>query len=389
MKPTHPGVMNVTEVLLHEAMLRYRCNLQGCCCREWRISFDGEDLVRLLQAHTPDERDTFIDALHVTVNEEHVIQEVSLQSQDEARVCTFLAQDGGCGLQRAKGVEVLPKLCREFPVHAQRLGDRLELHYDAVCPEVLRRLDEEPGPFELALVEPPPDSEMAFRTRRVFQVPPVHLGDFLLEWDDVDHLRRRALHAFNTRQEPALHTLARLNYALARLAQATEPIRFEPRDDDPVEPFERYLDRCVPLHDSYLLARTCAAYARFVFDVELHQPDWAALTDHLRDAAAWRQTFEPHAQHLDPLLRAYLCHRFHSTFDRSPVTQQLSFTWGTINHSVATALRIATALARWLQRPLDRPLLKMGIGAAEYLYRSIIVPADAMPWFHPELESTP
>lgn len=381
----------MTEVLLHEAMLRYQCNLQGCCCREWRISFDSEDLVRVLNAHHEDEHDKLLNRLTLRIDDQGVIQEVNFQDSDNDRACSFLASDNACGLQVAKGVETLPKLCREFPVHAQRLGDAVELHYDAVCPEVLRRLDEESGPFLLTHVAAAEGSEMEFRTRRSFQLPNVQLGDFELDWQDLDYLRRRALHAFNTRQEPALDTLARINYALARLTTASAddaPTRFDLSDDDPTEPFDRYLDRCVALHAAYLLARNCVSYQRFVFDVDLSAVDWNTLPAALVPQDDWRSILDPRDPALDGLLRNYLCHRFHSSFDRSPAANHLSFTWGTINHSLATTFRVAVGLSRWLQRPVDRPLLKMAIGATEYMYRSLAIPTAAMLWFEPDTGDT-
>ena len=46
-----------------------------------------------------------------------------------------------------------------------------------------------------------------------------------------------------------------------------------------------------------------------------------------------------------------------------------------------TSLRLAAAYGAVLQRPVDRSIYKAAIGTAEFLYRSLRLPRDALPWF--------
>jgi hypothetical protein len=52
-----------------------------------------------------------------------------------------------------------------------------------------------------------------------------------------------------------------------------------------------------------------------------------------------------------------------------------------IVHLYATSLRLAAAMGAVLQRPVDRDLYKAALGASEFLYRSLDLPRDTLPWF--------
>ena len=114
-----------------------------------------------------------------------------------------------------------------------------------------------------------------------------------------------------------------------------------------------------------------------------------AVVEHPEPAAHPKGSpaFDPGDPALAPLIRRYLCHRFFSAFDRSPSANRLSFTYGTINHCLAVAFRYAVGLGAWLDRPVDRALLKVGMGASEYVFRVFRMPQWSMPWFG--LESVP
>lgn len=48
------------------------------------------------------------------------------------------------------------------------------------------------------------------------------------------------------------------------------------------------------------------------------------------------------------------------------------------------ALRIAVGIGSWLDRPVDRPTLKVAIGVSKYFFRSVSDMRVGMPWFTPD-----
>jgi len=369
----------MTRVVMHEAMLRYQCNLKGCCCKGWGIVFEADDLVRLLKVITDNDlRVELIGNCTIKVDDDGTIQQFRMQNMENDRTCHYLAGDGTCGLHATYGVGVLPRLCREFPAHAQHAGDEVSVHFDAVCPAVLDQLDESDGPFEVIELEPEPGSELELRSKRYLPLPHIAIGELPLTYIDLVAIREVVITAFNTRRESAIDVLARVNHALADLAAT---VSFILNNEISTDRFDAYLDMCVGLHDPRMLAVFFKSYERFIWSIDLSEVDWETLAEHLAPDPGWREVFDPRDPAWDPFLRRYLAHRFFSGFDRSPSMQDLGFTYGTINHSLATTFRLVVGLSRWLGRPVDRALLKVAVGATEYLYRSVRIPPSAMPWF--------
>ena len=89
------------------------------------------------------------------------------------------------------------------------------------------------------------------------------------------------------------------------------------------------------------------------------------------------------------LLRRYLAHRYFAAYGFYRTSRDLAFNYGSAAHTLAVAFRLADGISRWLDRPVDRPLLLMSIGAAEYFSRALRIDRQAMPWFGLELDPAP
>jgi len=188
----------------------------------------------------------------------------------------------------------------------------------------------------------------------------------------------------------AIDQLAQVNVALtAALAREGEPTLVPMAlDREEAAAFDAFLDVCVEAHGEEALARFVLSYGRFIHAVDLGEPTVAALTPALAFDPNWRAELDPRAPALQPLLRRYLLHRFFNAFERSPHTGDVAFNYQTVNHTLATGFRIALGLARYLGRPVDRAVMKVGIGCSEFILRSLNLPAEAMPWFGFEVASS-
>ena len=380
-------------VTLLEPLLRFACNLKGCCCKKWFIPFQPEDFSRLLAAFDDEERERHVQGWRFYVDPDGTLERFTFGRVGEDDACQFLAEDGRCGLQVEKGTAALPHLCRAFPAYAHEGVDAIgatdgddppiDVHFDLMCPEVLDCIVDSEGPFRLVTVDASPGSALAVRASRVMQLPEISLGGQTLSLGELRTLRARIFTALGDASRPVIDRFAQVHYALARVANGEAPATFAVRDEDPVAPFDGYLDECVAIHSPDALARLLDHYRRFVFDLPLDESPWDALPAALAFDATWRDALDPRAPDFQPMLRRYLAYRFFSAFERSPAADQLSFTYGTIAHALATAFRYAVALSRWLGRPVDRTILKVSLGASEYVYRTVRVPTSAMPWFLP------
>jgi len=368
-----------------EPFLGFECNRKGCCCKQWFIAFEPDDLPRVLAAFDDDERDEAVKGWRFFVDEDDnslTRFHFGLVGPDDT--CQFLADDGRCGLQVAKGAQVLPHLCRAFPAYAHEGLDGVEVHFDPICPEVMRCITDQDGPVRLVEVEVEEGSELAVRGSRPLRVPAVSLGDQELTAEQLRRVRERIYDALGDATRPVLDRLAQIHYALARVAAGQPADSFAVRADDPVAAFDGWFDGCVAIHQGNALARLLHQYRRFVFDVKLDDDaPWGTLDAALAYDPRWRDQLDLRQPAWQRVLRRYLAYRFYSAFQRSPQAWQLSFTYGTVAHSLATAVRYAVGLARWLGRPVDRTLFKVALGASEYLYRTLRLPTSSMPWFLP------
>src|SRR5205823_9091965 len=104
------------------------------------------------------------------------------------------------------------------------------------------------------------------------------------------------------------------------------------------------------------------------------------LAGHLENwEPAFERWFAPGAEALRPLASRWLAHRF--GLPMIAAHGQLRESADAIVRIFGTSLRLAAAMGALLARPVDRDLYKAAIGAAEYFYRGLELPRDALPWF--------
>lgn len=376
----------MSRVLTPRTMTRFKCNEKGCCCRGWGIPFPPEDVARLLLAFPPEDRDAILEGAQADVSLDGTLKSIRLRQEGEERACQFVTPAGLCGVHARMGPEVLPHLCRSFPTFAHDQGGQLELHFDAVCPEVLERLDADEG-FELVELDLEEGEDLEVRARRPLALPTISMGSQELSFPQLRLIRARILETLTDEGRPPMEALALVNFALLRTLGGQPPEEFAVDPADPAEAFDAFFEGCMGIHEGRILARMLEDYRPFIHAIELGEVEWEAIHTHLRPDPEWRRALDPGDPALAPLIRRYLCHRFFSAFDRSPSANRLSFTYGTINHCLAVAFRYAVGLGAWLDRPVDRALLKVGMGASEYVFRVFRMPQWSMPWFG--LESVP
>ena len=364
-------------ILIAETLEDFKCNLQGCCCKGWQISFDADDIVALIYALPEKERYRITTNSTFVVNDQNILESIRFQTIGEEDACKFL-QDGQCELHREFGEEMLPRLCQVFPGFSVSLGKSLELHYDIVCPEVLNRIIDSSEPYRLQNTEIPDSGTLQTRATKPNEVPQLTLGQKQVGFDLFREIRQTILDTFNKRQWSAVDTLARISYAIARYSQEDGP--FEIHSQDPVEQFYLHLDKCVSSHLESALSRIFVSARRLIPDFppggSIRQ-----LTNCLHYDPLWKVYINPKSDEFDDLFSRYLCHRFFCAFDKNVGYERLQFSYGTITHTLATTFRFAVGFSKWLNRPVDKALLKAAICSSEYMYRILRMPPESMPWF--------
>ena len=104
------------------------------------------------------------------------------------------------------------------------------------------------------------------------------------------------------------------------------------------------------------------------------------IVDHLDDwEPALGTWLAPAEDALRPLMLRWLAHRFGTPMVNA--RGELREAADSILHVHGCALRFASAFGAALERPVDRTLFKVALGAAEFFYRSLHLPREALPWF--------
>jgi len=372
-------------VTLTEPMLGYRCNRMGCCCGGWRIPLRPDDLVRMRAHLSPEDAERAVTDVELRVEPgddgERVVREVYLTGDDGW--CRFLDADRhGCTLHSKYGLGALPDLCVDFPVAVYDSGGGVDFCLDPVCPAVLDAIDA--GDPHVRIVErPAPYDDAAFARRAAHSrgVPVVRVGAAALEAPQLDVVRRRVMEALAT-DRPVWEHLHAIDAAYAELAHGRAPADFRVEYGRDPGPYLRFLRDCIGAHGTGTLVRVFDTYRRFVFSLPLgpNEAPWAELGDHL---AHWDRAFErwlaPQDDLLRPLQLKYLAHRHFAPF--LTIRGELKFAAGAIVHAFATSLRYAAAIGAVLRRPVDPAVFKVALGCGEYVYRSLEIPPDSLPWF--------
>lgn len=380
-----------TRVVLPAPMLGYACNQKGCCCKGWGIPFKPSGLVRLAEALDEPERSERLGwGLRVVVDQEDATLEYfHLERKEPDDRCRFLEDEGGCEMHRRFGTDALPDLCVNFPSVAYDTGSGVELHWDSVCPsvlDVLANTDEPYLPTDLAEDR----GDVAIRARDPIDRPKLKLGDHDLAWDELARLRGVVLQSLLDLERPTIEHLAAVSYSFDRYRASRDVDAFQVTYGDPLEPFYEFLEMSASANSPRLLAWRWNKYKRFVWDFDR---DHKGLENLEHFFVNWAEPLERWMIDAEPGLRAllnrYLAHRYFSVFVRSQ--GRARFTWGSVPHAYALAIRTAAALSGCLERPTDLGIMKAALGFADYHYRGLRVPPDALPWFTPfsgELEES-
>jgi hypothetical protein len=375
-------------VRLSEPMLRFRCNQKGCCCSGWDIPFRLEDFLRL-HDHLPEaERKELTHGIRLVLDApgesgEQILHSLKLDGVGEDRACRFLESDGGCGVHRRHGLDALPDLCVDFPAFAYRRADaRVELWFDPVCPEVLEQLDESDQPLRLheqrgAFGDPGLDLRVAHTDEKIGG----RIGKTTVEVDALDRIRAAGVEAFAA-ERPAWKSLAAVVHAYRRLRIGNEAA-FEVVEPEDPQPFLVFLADSISAHGADLLDSTLRRYKRFIWSIDPAPLLVPAMVEHLHEwQPAFGQWLAPQEDALRPLTARWLAHRFSTPMVKG--RGEIRAGADCIVHVYATSLRYAAAFGAVLQRPVDREIYKAAIGAAEFFYRSLNLPREALPWFASE-----
>lgn len=372
-------------VTLPEPMLRYECNQQGCCCGGWRIPLRPEDLVRLRTYLDPPDLDKLTRDVELKIelgpDGERTVKEVYVVDDDG--FCRFLESDHKrCGIHARHGLAPLPNICVDFPVATYATPGGVDFYFDPVCPSVLDRIADEDGPVTIAEVRGPyADDGFRLRATHVRGTPVARVGTVQLTGEQIDVIRRRVMASLADVSRPVWQHLSAIDGAYADLANGVCPVdAFALRYDHEPGPYLRFLGECLGAHGVGTLARVWEQYRRFVFAMPKTGPGWDELDEHLR---AWQPAYErwlaPQEDELRGLHLRYLAHRHFAPF--LTIRGELKFASGAVVHTFATALRYAAAFGAVLRRPVDRDVMKVALGCAEYVYRSLEIPPDSLPWF--------
>jgi Fe-S-cluster containining protein len=371
---------------LSEPMLRFRCNQKGCCCSGWDIPFRLEDFLRLHDRLAEGERAVLKRGIELVLEKgeqegEQILHALKLDGVGPDRACRFLAPEGSCSVHARYGLEALPDLCVDFPALGYRQGERVELWFDPVCPEVIERLDESAAPLQIheqagAFGDPGFDLRVAHASDKLAG----RIGDRAVDATALDRIRALSLEAFSVPERPVWRTLAALSHAYRRLRIGNEAA-FEVVEPEDLQPFVRFLGDSIAAHGPDLLAASVARYRRFIYAID-PAPLLAAdrLAPALRDwQPALGRWVAPQEDALRPLASRWLAHRFAIPMLKG--RGELRESCDGIVHLYAASLRYAAAFGETLQRPVDRALYKVAIGSAEFFYRSLNLPREVLPWF--------
>ena len=377
-------------VVLSEPMRRFKCNLKGCCCSGWDIPFRLEDFLRLNDHLQGPEKDELTHGIKLILEGEpdektgqQILDSLKLDGVGDDRACRFLAPDKACSVHARYGPQALPDLCVDFPAFGYKQADgRVELWFDPVCPEVLEQLDESDEPLRL-FTQPGffGDEGLDLRVAHTEDTIAGRVGKDKLGLTALDRIRDLSVEAF-AQVGPALpvwRPLAALAHAFRRLRIGNEAA-FEVVEPEDTQPFLAFLFECIGAHGADLLAATASRYQRFVWSIDPKPLLVPALGEHLHD---WQPAFErwlaPQEDLLRPLQARFLAHRFGTPMVKG--RGDLREAADCIAHVYGTSLRFAAAYGAVLQRPVDRDIYKAALGTAEFFFRSLNLPREALPWF--------
>ena len=365
----------------------YRCNLKGCCCKTWRISFREYDVHRLRRAVAgTDLQDLFREALQTSEPDPAPVvvppaSTVARFGETFADVlegpdggCRFLSPTGACRIHETLGEAALPDLCVNFPIIAVETPEGVECYFEFVCPEVLRCLIEAPS---IRPVAPAPATFT--RTVRYFAPARPRDGvwltrDTTIPWEMYARFRRDALAQIETSKDPPLALLARLFACVHRWAvrSETRPVSDVQATSTTLIPFLAHLADVVrqAAESPQALARRLSLMRQFL--VHLGWPvvpvlDRLAAGDAPRAPEACSALADL-GDEADRVFRNYLIARVFSI----PVQNENSLLGGYLSlaETVGLALYLAAALRLAPDPPPEPVVIGVALGLADFAHRA-------------------
>ncbi len=370
------------KVVIPEAMTRFKCNEQGCCCRGWTIPFRPDDVAKLAQ-HLPEAERTRIKRAVLIADEHTDEKQIVLEPVGPQKACTFLEESGSCEVHRRFGMEALPRICVNFPVVPYRSGDQIEMHFTLVCPEVLERLAESEDAYTIAELDADTVPHVRDRAKLLTGNMSVLMGGVQVPWAQLGAIRQTILRVIGDESRPVLEAVADVSYALGRIKSRESFEAFSVELVADRQAFYDFFADSIASHEPGLLARQLRGYRRFLFDLPRDGDAWGDALE--RGLADWEAPYRQWVLPTIPewLLRRYLAHRYFTLFTNG--AGELRFSYGSIVHTFALSCRLMAGLCAGFQRPVDVPIAKAAIGASEYFHRQLEsrLPPEAMPWFAP------
>lgn len=359
-------------VFLPEPMLRYRCNLQGCCCGGWRIPVREGDLERVRAARPElagEELAVELPRPPRTHDDgpTHKLYFKQVPGPGDRSVCRFLDAAGSCSLHAAGGVAVLPDVCVQFPSRAFFVSGRTELRFRLLCPSVLGPLLDSPDPVALACVLGEVEEiDLARRTAAGRPVAEVTLGERTLTPEQALALRHHALGALNERDRPASEVLASLGAGLAEVERSGAVGDFEPRTGYDEQGFVRELFASAERIRPERLAAELLAYRPFVAPgLRSIYPTGHQLFVGLEEwPTHLLERVLPAEEALRPYLLRCLWARYHAVFFSEGGPHD--FDHAAVVQLYAVSTRLLAALTGVWEREPDLGLLQVAMGLAAF-----------------------
>lgn len=152
--------MNSVSVLVPDYLEQFHCKCGECrhpCCDGWGISVGEKEYYTLLGISCSSRlRHKLDDAFVISpMPTEEAYASISPNYLEQ---CPMLDEDGLCLLQKEKGEDILPTVCRMYPRAVKKYGDRHELSLSCSCEATVEQLMKSTAPLTLREIR----TELAF-----------------------------------------------------------------------------------------------------------------------------------------------------------------------------------------------------------------------------------
>ncbi len=142
---TGPNEVRITEDLRPAYYDDFHCLMGDCrinCCGFWRIPFSRKDYLKIKKQKGSPELNRRLERCTRRIHEDGKLYAEFMLEQG---VCPLLDEDGLCRLQREKGGDVLPQVCKQFPrAETMSISGYLERSLSPACEGMLALLWEHP-----------------------------------------------------------------------------------------------------------------------------------------------------------------------------------------------------------------------------------------------------